>query len=80
MQTRLGFGWKQFGVTRLLKIPYWFIVLLSGGLVLSWGRHRRSQFTVRALLVAATLIAIAVGLAVSSARGSWSTVEAKALD
>jgi hypothetical protein len=73
MQTRLGFGWKRSGVSCLLKVPYWFIVLVSGGLVLIWGRHRRSQFSVRALLITTMMIAIAVEVAVSSARGSGST-------
>jgi hypothetical protein len=75
IQTRLGFGWKRVGVNRLLKIPYWFLILTFGGLILLWGRQWRNQFSIRALLVATTLLAVAVGLAVASSRGSWSTLD-----
>jgi hypothetical protein len=66
MQTRLGFGWKRAGVNRLLKIPHWFLVLISSGLIVLWGYRRRCRFSIRALLFVTILLAGAVGLAVTT--------------
>lgn len=68
IETILGFGWHRAGVTSLLAVPYWFVVLVSGGLALLWGRRWCRRFSLRTLLVATTLLALVVGLAVASAR------------
>jgi hypothetical protein len=59
----LGFIAFHYGNGYIIKIPYWFPVLLSAGLAsLPWIRPS-FRFSLRTLLFAMTLVAVGLGLA-----------------
>jgi hypothetical protein len=48
-----------------LMLPYWFVILVGATLaIVPWIRMPRWQFSLRMLLIATTLIAVALGLVV----------------
>ena len=62
----LGFRFSDYSSFRSLVIPYWFTTLLSATLcVAPWLPLKR--FSLRTLLIATTLIAVALGLIVWAA-------------
>jgi hypothetical protein len=49
--------------------PYWFLVLVFGGLAISpWTTRPKLRFSLRTLLIATTLVAVALGLIVWAVR------------
>jgi hypothetical protein len=67
-QTLLGFGVRRNGPMRSAKLPYWFLVFLSATTAvipwLSWS----NRISLRTLLIATTLVAVGLGVAVYLAR------------
>jgi hypothetical protein len=60
---RLGFyfhGGRQI----MLSLPYWFLTVVSASLAALFAFKRTWRFTIRTLLIATTLIALALGLGV----------------
>jgi len=63
-----GFGaGRRNGVSQVM-IPHWFFVLLTAALASSPWWQREWRFSLRALLITTTLIAMALGLAVYGLR------------
>jgi hypothetical protein len=64
----LGFAFRSGYISHAKSIPLWFVALLSGAIAgvpwLNWS----TRFSLRTLLFATTLIAVALGFAVYSAR------------
>ena len=59
--------WQKFTV---LYMPHWFPVLVAATLAsVPWIHKLRFSFSLRALLIATTVVAVALGLAVYAARG-----------
>jgi hypothetical protein len=57
VMTTCGFAWNS-GKFRTLAVPYWFIVLIFvATAAVPWIRFR---FTIRTLLIATTLVAVAI--------------------
>ncbi len=53
----------------LIRFPHWFAVLVAGGLALAIGiRLPSRRFSIRTMLIATTLIAVVLGLAVWAGR------------
>jgi hypothetical protein len=65
----LGFGWQVWGNGWEVSVPLWSLVLISGVLATApWTHQLRWRYTLRTLLIAMTLIAVVLGLAVYVAR------------
>ena len=65
---RLGFNAKSYATGWAILSPMYFLVLLSATLAaVPWIRWKR-RFTLRALLIATTLVAVVLGVAVYVAR------------
>jgi hypothetical protein len=61
----LGFYFKRTPNGRRLDIPYWFIVLLNAAIAAApWLPWWSKRFSLRTLLIATTLIAVALWLIV----------------
>jgi hypothetical protein len=59
-----GFQWKKTRLTTI-SVPAWFPVLLSATFpALPWIRHPKWRFSLRTLIIATTLVAVVLGLAV----------------
>jgi hypothetical protein len=56
------------GAGRVAVVPYWFVISIGG--LLAAGSWLRWQFSLRTLLIAATLVAVGLGLLVMMLRGS----------
>ncbi len=64
--TIMGFGWYTAATSIAVRVPCWFAVLMSATLTaVPWIRWR---FSLRTLLVATTLVAVVLGLAVWAVR------------
>jgi hypothetical protein len=64
----LGFGSVLAPPTRMICAPHWFFVCLTLAFAgLPWLK-RRSNFSLRTLLITITLVAVVLGLAVYAAR------------
>jgi hypothetical protein len=56
------------GTVRILYMPHWFPTLIFATLaILPWARQLRTRFSLRTLLIATTLAAMVLGLAVWAA-------------
>src|SRR5688500_17634292 len=63
----LGFEYKRSAIGASLLIPYWFPVIVTGLLAVALIIRRPKRFSLRTLLIATTLVAVAMGIfAVSS--------------
>ena len=66
--------WGTFRVSvtptyKYFAIPYWFATLLAAALTfLSSGIYRKSQFSLRTLLIATALVAVVLGIVVAAQR------------
>ena len=63
--TRLGFFYQRRPHRFWLVVPYWFPVVISAELATAPWIHRSRRFSLRTLLVATTLVAIALAIATS---------------
>ena len=64
-----GFGSSRTGSVFLLFLPHWYVVLLTTVLAaLPWIFQVRYRFSIRTLLIATTLVAVVLGLAVYFAK------------
>jgi hypothetical protein len=64
-----GIRWKVFGNGWQVAIALWLPALISGVFAVApWTRQLKWHFTLRTLLIATTLIALVLGLAVRSVR------------
>jgi hypothetical protein len=63
--TRLGFIFLHNSALTMLSVPYWFLIASSCALAAVLGLKRPWRFTVRGLLIATTLLAVALGLGVA---------------
>jgi hypothetical protein len=64
----MGFAALRDGVRmrRYLTVPHWFLVSLIGSLAVGpWIRQLHWRFSLRTLLIATTLVAVVLGLAVA---------------
>jgi hypothetical protein len=62
----LGFHFQRAQQESTVHVPYWFPVLITGALtLLPWIRWR---FSLKTLLIAATVIALALGLIFATTR------------
>jgi hypothetical protein len=61
-----GFGWSRDVLSRTIHIPYWFIFSVVAGLAVAPWFHWSNRFSLRTLLIAMTLVAIALGAIVFS--------------
>lgn len=59
---RYGVGLQGGRGQMLLDIPYWFLILLTGGLAALGRMHWSPRFSLRAMLAATTLVAVLLGL------------------
>jgi hypothetical protein len=57
-ENQRGFGAVKAGWAAVMAIPHWFLVLLSGALT---GTMQIKRFSLRALLIAMTLVAVLLG-------------------
>jgi hypothetical protein len=65
----LGFRWNSDQSIYEVSLPFWFLVLLISTLgAIPWIRYFKWRFSLRTLLIATTLVAVALGLAVYAAR------------
>jgi hypothetical protein len=63
--TIAGFGLHTDQSKIMVLIPDWFLVFACIGFAaLAWLRHLPSRFSLRALLIATTLVAVVLGLIV----------------
>jgi hypothetical protein len=62
--TRLGFVFIHNSALTAVSIPHWSLVVSSFALAAALGLKRLWRFTVRGLLIATTILATALGLAV----------------
>jgi hypothetical protein len=61
----LGFRWNSVGSINEIDIPFWFLVLMAGGLgTMPWIRQFQWRFSLRTLLIATTLLAAVLGVIV----------------
>jgi hypothetical protein len=64
----IGFGYDPMPVVPLIRVPYWFPVVLSLVVAVApWLRWSR-RFSLRTLLIATTLVAVVLGLIVAVLR------------
>ena len=61
---RLGFNWQNEGASTMVAAPYWSVVLLFVALAAAPGVKWSRRFSLRTLLIAMTLAAVGLGLAV----------------
>jgi hypothetical protein len=58
----LGFRWQFTASLVVMVFPYWFLVLMSAAFaVIPWIGWKR-RFSLRTLLIATTLVAVALGM------------------
>lgn len=63
-----GFFWRS-SPNLFLRLPHWIAVLVAGiASALPWGGQLRWRFSLRTLLIATTLVAVALGLIVWASR------------
>ncbi|MEX0642686.1 MAG: hypothetical protein WD468_08295 [Pirellulales bacterium] len=59
----LGFRWNSDQSIYEVSLPFWFLLLLIGTLgIVPWIRRFNWQFSLRTMLIAATLFAVVLGL------------------
>jgi hypothetical protein len=64
----LGFYFGR-GPSLELGVPFWFFVLIGLAVTVApWIRHLSWQFSLRALLIAATVVAVGLGVVIWAAR------------
>jgi hypothetical protein len=62
----IGFGWRKYDLGFRLYVPYWFLVLSTGGMAtICWAQSFR-RFSLRTLLIATTLVAVGLGVIVAA--------------
>jgi hypothetical protein len=63
--TFAGFGITRLGTMTILLLPHWFCKLLIGSFATApWLSRAQRRFSLRTLLIATTLVAVVLGLAV----------------
>jgi hypothetical protein len=61
-QIHFGFGFQSSASGATFGVPFWFLILLSGACAAIIGLRRRLRFSLRTLLIAMTIAAIALGV------------------
>jgi phosphotransferase system glucose/maltose/N-acetylglucosamine-specific IIC component len=67
---RLGFAYYEDGFVTAFIAPHWLLALLSAALAVIPWISRSWRFSLRTLLIATTLVAVLLGVAVMMLRGS----------
>ncbi len=65
---RFELFWSYGKDYRVIRVPYWFLVTLTGAVAVVVFSRTDLQFSLRTLLIATTLLAVVLGLGVWLAR------------